>query len=345
MERTSEIILRNAARLGSGALLLVNPPCDSLFSVLGGEGRRVKASTQDFGDFQRLQDDGADVTFDAVPLTHESPATVILFLPREKERLALMLHAISSSLPPAGTLWLAGENQAGIKSAGRHLKPYFQTVNKLDSARHCVLYEAVGPRKDKPFELTAYQAIWTTEFAGKSIEIVSLPGVFAHGRLDPGSLLLLQTLERLNPQGKILDFACGSGVIGCALLAVGAQAELTMLDVSAQAIESSRLSLERNALSGVLLASDGLSMVEGNYDWIISNPPFHRGVSNDLEIAANFFRCAGTLLNKNGRMVIVCNRHLPYTGWLRNHFEQVTLLDRNNKFMVIQAGQPRNIEE
>jgi 16S rRNA (guanine1207-N2)-methyltransferase len=168
-----------------------------------------------------------------------------------------------------------------------------------------------------------------------------LPGVFAHGRVDKGSRLLLDSLEKLRPEGKILDFACGSGVIGCALLAAGARVELTLLDVSALALEASGRTLSLNGMKAALLPSDGLSELEGRYDWIISNPPFHRGVSNDLEIAEKFFAEAGTFLTENGRIVIVCNRHLPYASWLQNHFDRVERLDENSDFVIIQAGKPR----
>jgi 16S rRNA (guanine1207-N2)-methyltransferase len=94
-------------------------------------------------------------------------------------------------------------------------------------------------------------------------------------------------------------------------------------------------------LDAALLASDGLAELTGTFDWIISNPPFHKGVSNDLDIASRFFREAGTFLANRGNIVIVCNRHLPYAGWLRNHFEQVELLDENEGFAVIQASSPR----
>jgi len=324
-----------------GHVLLVNPPRDTLFLQLQTNLRPVQISTQDFGDHEWLSASGAIVTFDVLPEPDKSCQTVILNLPREKERLVMMLHALSSWMSPQAKLWLVGENKAGIKSAQSYLKQYFRNVTKLDSARHCVLFEASAPLKEQDFDLDAYVTTWPVEFAGQRIELVSMPGVFAHGRLDKGSRLLLESLEKLVPSGKILDFACGSGVIACGLLAGGARAELTLLDVSAVALEASRQSLSLNGLTASLLPSDGLAELKERYDWIISNPPFHRGVSHDLEIAEHFFAAAGTFLTKNGRIVIVCNRHLPYASWLQNHFDRVERLDANNEFMIILAGNPR----
>ena len=341
MERSSELVLRCEARLSPGPVLLVNPPRDTLFRQLQADQRPLRISTQDFGDYNWLSVKGASVSFDVLPDADKHCQTVILNLPREKDRLIMMLHAISAWMPEDARLWLVGENKAGIKSAQRYLEQYFQNVVKVDFARHCGLYEASAPHYEQQFALDAYATAWPVNFAGQRIEIVSLPGVFAHGRLDKGSRLLLESLERFRPEGEILDFACGSGIIGCALLAGGARAKLTLLDVSTLALEASRRSLSLNGLTAALLPSDGLSELAGRYDWIISNPPFHRGVSNDLDIAEHFFAAAGTFLAKNGRIVIVCNRHLPYVSWLQNYFDRVERLDANNEFMIIQAGKPR----
>jgi len=338
MERSSQVILRNAGRLDPGRLLLVNPPRDFLFRELSASDRDVQASTQDFGDFRWLADNGAEALFELLPQAADAARTVILHLPREKDRLNMMLQALAWRLPEDSRLWLVGENRAGIKSAGRWLAQYFGDVQKRDTARHCGLYEAVAPLKEKPFLLDRLEEHWQFDYSGSRIEIASLPGVFAHGRLDPGSRLLLEALKPLRPGGRILDFACGSGVIGLSLLSACPELQLTMLDVSSLAIESSRRSLQANGLDAELVASDGLSELNGRFDWIVSNPPFHSGVSNDLDIASRFFRESGTFLENAGKIVIVCNRHLPYEKWLKKHFRRVEHLASDRDYLVIQAS-------
>jgi 16S rRNA (guanine1207-N2)-methyltransferase len=348
MEGTSEVILRNAARIGDAPLLLANPPRDGLGLALQSRSG-LRCSSQDFGDCRWLRAGGLDARFETVPTLDGGTDLIVLHLPREKERLAMLLHALAAAMAGAAAtqvrLWLVGENRAGIKSAGAQLVLRFGRVTSVDKARHCGLWEATQPLPAKEFSLQDYLRVWRIGFAGREIRLHSLPGVFAYGRLDAGTALLLQVLERLRPRGRLLDFACGSGVVGLALRLTSDAVAPTLLDNSALALESTRRSLQANGIGADpdvrLLPSDGLSEVRGRFDWIVSNPPFHRGVRSDLDVAADFIRRAGTCLAKTGRMVIVFNRHLPYTAWLRDAFGTVDRLADNGEYCVTLAAEPR----
>ena len=341
MENASQVILRNEDRLGEKSLLLVDPLRDLLAQRLSRNGRPLRLSTQDFGDAAWLDSAGFPASFEAVPEVSGEESMVVLQLPREKDRLSLLLHAVAARLDPAARLWLVGENRAGIRSSARYLEARFGAVKVLDKARHCVLYEASEPRRQPPFELADYLVSWSLPMDGEALQLRSLPGVFAHGRLDRGSELLITALQRLQPAGRVLDFACGCGVIGLALLRENVNIDLTLLDSSALALESCRRSLDANGLQATVLPSDGLSSVSGAYDWIISNPPFHRGVRSDLGVAEDFFREAGTFLTENGRIVIVFNRHLPYLRWLHHAFDRVDVLGAGEDFTIVQACRPK----
>lgn len=352
MEATSQVVLRNEARLPPGALLLVDAPRDGLLRQLQSPERAVRVSTQDFGSFRWFRAGGAEAAYEAVPAFAGDERTIILHLPREKGRLEMLLHAVAARVNPApeadagARLWLIGENRAGIKSAGRYLQQAFEWVATLDKARHCGLLEAAGPKSGMPFNADDYARDWSVTHCGHEIRLRTLPGVFAHGRLDRGTALLLEALQGLRPSGRVLDFACGSGVVGLALLAAAERdLRLTLLDSSALAIESARRSLTASGLDEqdvTLLPSDGLCELAAGarFDWIVSNPPFHRGVRNDLDVAAEFFRHAGTFLAEQGRMVIVFNRHLPYALWLQSAFQAVERLAENGEFTVMQVSRP-----
>lgn len=341
MDAIGEVVLRNRDRLGSGPVLLVDPPRDALAAQLAASGLAVRASHQDFGDAAWYSRRDVDGRFEPAPSPDPADRLVLLRLPREKARFGMVLHALAAGLHPAARLWVVGEKRAGVNSAPARLGQYFERVAKIDAARHCALYEASSPLTPAAFDLDAYAEERRIESLGRPLSLCSLPGVFAHGRVDAGTALLLQALEPLAVTGRVLDFACGNGIVGLSLLRREPALDLVLLDSSALALEAARRSLRLNNLQARLLPSDGLAEAEGAFDWIVSNPPFHRGVDSDLDIAAAFFERSGTFLRRDGRIIVVFNRHLPYARWMRDRFRTVEPLVQGREFTVMMASEPK----
>jgi 16S rRNA (guanine1207-N2)-methyltransferase len=340
VERASQLLLRNTAALAGGSLLMVNPERDACYSELSAGDRQVRIFTQDYGDYRWFCASGAEVEFGLTPPS-ASYRKIVLFQAREKARLDMLLHACALSLDNDGKLWLVGENRSGIKSCAKRLKNCFSQVSKSDSARHCTLFCAQGALPLDDFRPGDYEEHWQVEVFGQALEMVSLPGSFAHGRLDRGTRELLTVLRGIRPEGRVLDFGCGSGAIGLALLKRDPGIELTLLDTSSSALESARRSMQANGLEALLLPSDGLDGVTQAQDWIISNPPFHKGVGTDFGIVRRFFEQSNRILAKNGKMLLVCNRHLPYEAWLEQHFYGMQSLYSGPEFKIILAQKPR----
>jgi 16S rRNA (guanine1207-N2)-methyltransferase len=258
-------------------------------------------------------------------------------LPRQKALLAMLLDCAASLLAGGGVLWLAGENRAGIKSADKLLKLHFGRVRKLDNARHCGLLEASEQLQRHPFDPLAYREKWVLECAGTRISVLSYPGVFAHGRLDGGTALLLGTLTGMQLQGEVLDFACGAGVIGSCIAAQHAGARVTFADTSALALKACEDTLSANHLQGAVLAADGFSDLRGSFDLVVTNPPIHAGVETDNRLGMRLMESAPRHIRAGGRLILVANLHLPYENWLSSRFRSCSQLASNENFKVIVA--------
>ena len=298
----------------------------------------LKLLCQDYGAFQFHQQTGADVQFAAFPATGDANFQwIILNLPRQKALLRMLLDYAASLLAVDGVLWLAGENKAGIKSADKILKLHFARVSKLDNARHCTLYEAGVPSSQHAFEPDDYREKWLLDCNGSEIKVASYPGVFAHGRLDAGTALLLGNLPGLDFSGDILDFGCGAGIIGTCIAAHSNDVKLTFLDTSALALMACKETIAANHVAGSIIASDGLSAVQHRYDVVISNPPMHADVKTDNHMSLRLLESVQGHIEAGGRLILVANRHLPYENWLSQNFKQVFELAENRFFKVIVA--------
>ncbi|TAG08240.1 MAG: peptide chain release factor N(5)-glutamine methyltransferase [Verrucomicrobia bacterium] len=75
--------------------------------------------------------------------------------------------------------------------------------------------------------------------------------------------------------GRILDMGCGSGVIGLSLAAQRPHWQLTLADLSEQALSLAKENSQRLAISNITwLESDLFSNVSGEFDGIVANLPY-----------------------------------------------------------------------
>lgn len=339
MFAVSQIIERNLHRHQSGgSVLWINPEQDDSWRALKNNCSSLKLFSQDFASYNYLQQTGAEVEFGAFPQPREDKYDwIIVNLPRQKALLILLLACAASLLSDDGVLWLAGENKAGIKSADKLLKLHFGQLRKVDNARHCSLYEAGARLHQDLFDPVTYRQKWQLNCAGSSIMVVSYPGVFAHGRLDEGTALLLDTLPGIDLEGDVLDFACGAGVVGACIASQNIKTHVTLLDSNALALRASEETLAANCLTGKVMASNGLSEVSDSYDVVVSNPPIHAGVKTDNRLGMRLLETVHENLRPAGRLIMVANIHLPYEKWLSRHFKKTVELAKNENYKVIMA--------
>jgi 16S rRNA (guanine1207-N2)-methyltransferase len=341
MRPVSRLLLRNAARIhAAGTLLAINLPVELTLAATPGDWRPGELFTQDYGDLRRWRAAGQQAEFGVVPPGGpRATGDILLVLPREKDRLRMLLHWSATVLDASGSVWLAGENQGGARSAGRHLEAFFQRVEKTDSARHCTLYRARSPAPVGAFDLASYYTEWTCTTGSLQLRLSSLPGVFAQGRIDQGTELLLETLVGRSIGRRALDFGCGCGILGIALKLLNPGVDITLVDSSAAAIAATRHALAANGLEASVLASDGFSEVAGRFDLIVSNPPFHEGHVTRPDMSTRLLAPARNFLNPGGQLMLVTNRHLPYRRWLDAIFGGHEVLARDNRFQVLLAVQ------
>lgn len=78
------------------------------------------------------------------------------------------------------------------------------------------------------------------------------------------------------PPGKILDLCCGSGCIGIAAALQFPDAEVSIADISPEALEVARENILLHQLGDRVTAyqSDCLDQLGGQFDLIVSNPPY-----------------------------------------------------------------------
>lgn len=332
---TSQVIERNQDQLDQRLpTLVVNPPSDQLLAQLELPGR---VWTWDYAGFRQLQQQGiGHLEFAPLPDPRQTFGQALVFMSKSQAEFELAWRIACSRLEPGARILLVGEKREGIANAAKRLQKRGCTLLKLDSARHCQLWEARDPEAGTPWDLEGAYQHFDLDCGGRTLRIYSLPGVFGVGRLDEGTRLLLDQIQEV-PAGRLLDFGCGSGVIGAWLKARQPQAEVHLVDTHALALESARRTLRENQLEGQVYPSDGLAEAKGPFRAIVTNPPFHAGVKTDYRATLGMIRDARAHLKPGGELWLVANAFLPYPELIQDVFGNCRVLAKTSRFAVYHA--------
>jgi 16S rRNA (guanine1207-N2)-methyltransferase len=330
MDPRSEVMLRQAD-LFTGPLLLAGLPSDDLL----GQFPEAQGWSWHAGEHALLESRFKHrCHFGTHPGEHDVRAAV-LFLPKSRELTEYLLNALAARL--AGrVLFLVGEKRAGIERAAKQLTAFGQ-ARKLDSARHCQLWQVRIESTPNTPDLHSLAQRYELPLADGPLQVLSLPGVFSHGRLDVGSALLLEHLDDL-PNGHILDFGCGAGVLGAALKRRYPDSQVTMLDVDAFAVASSRLTLAANGLQADVINGDGIDAAPTGLSAILSNPPFHQGVHTHYQATEHLLRQASQHLTRKGELRLVANSFLKYPPLIEQHLGPCDTLADAKGFRIYRAS-------
>ncbi|MDO3720219.1 class I SAM-dependent methyltransferase [Marinobacter sp. chi1] len=285
--------------------------------------------------------------YDHPQLNAAQADTVVVFLPKARAELDLRLAVARKIIAPGGRLLVLGEKKEGIAGAVKQLKAVAPDAIKVDSARHCQIWSAEAVEPLDRFDLTAWMTWHSISREGVAVEVCGLPGIFSRGELDEGTAVLLDTLNQAPVAGeRVLDFACGAGVIGAWLQGWQQKNGLPMsqvdgIDVQSQAVICARATYERAGAQGSIIASDGLEGVEGSWNAIVTNPPFHAGVKTDTSMTERFLQSVSRHLAPRGELRLVANTFLPYKSLIERFIGPAERLHEDRKFTVYRAFRKR----
>lgn len=335
MHPALQVIERNLSQFSADeSCLVINPPEEWQPLSVG----KNKLVTLDYRVFTRVEQAGADeIEFGLSETSEGTPYDcVLLFMSKSKSELSMLLSYACASLSAEGRLMLVGAKKEGIGSAAKVLPKFFERTFKVDSAKHCQLWCASQPLAPKPFELDEWFRYFEYPLEGRKLELATLPGVFSHEKLDLGTQIFLDRLKEhiKEMEGRVLDFGCGSGVIGLVAACLKPEITLEMTDISWLAIKSAERSAELNNIDAQVSPSDGWSDVNGRFNTILSNPPFHSGVKTEYVTTETFIRDSWNHMAKHARLIIVANTFLRYSPIIEQQFGNVVSIHQDPKFSV-----------
>ncbi|MCS3808354.1 class I SAM-dependent methyltransferase [Xanthomonas sp. 4461] len=266
-------------------------------------------------------------------------ALVLVLPPRQREEARALFARALALTAPGGRVVACQSNNEGARSGEADLRQLAGLAGSL-TKHHCRTYWTAPLPADTD---AALQARWAALDAPRKIldgRFVSRPGVFAWDRIDPASALLVEHLPA-TLAGHGADLGAGFGYLSAELLARCPKVTaLDLYEAEARALALARRNLQDIAHPAQVqyLWHDVTAGLAAQYDFIVSNPPFHTPSRADRpDIGQRFIAVAAQALRPGGQLLLVANRHLPYEQVLNESFGQVRVAAERDGFKLIAA--------
>ncbi len=172
---------------------------------------------------------------------------------------------------------------------------------------------------------------------GMELVIHSASDIFSKSMIDAGTRTLIDTVvenEKIAPSMRVLDLACGYGIIGICMSKIFG-CETMMCDINSTAVDLAKINASENDCSKIsAVVSDGLDNIDGTFDYIISNPPIKVG----KEVLYKILDATISHLNPSGKLYLVIRKDHGMQS-VREHlasiFGNCSIVRRNKGYYIL----------
>lgn len=273
---------------------------------------------------------------DLAVIPDESVDQAIVLAPGGTLERDYVLAQALRALRPGGSLLAFAPKDKGGSRLKKGLERFGGPVGE-DARRHhrfCRLTRPAGPQEAFTERLAEAVAAGAPRIA-PALGVWTQPGVFSWDRIDPGTARLIDLLPALAGQGA--DLGCGVGLLAARVLASPAVTRLTCVDVDRRAADCARHNLGDPRAEVLWADVRQLGGRLSGLDFVVMNPPFHDGGTEDRDLGVAFVRAAAAMLRTGGVCWLVANRHLPYEAPLAAAFARAEVRADAGGYKIFEA--------
>lgn len=285
---------------------------------------------------------GHAVQFSDFDFSHYQPGSaqrIVYRVSKEKPVVNHVLNHAFQLLATGGELLIAGLKAEGTKTYIDKCKQLFGngSMEKSNSAYIGHFYKTADiPCADflDDQDYSSLRMIHT-----QTLDFFSKPGLFGWNRIDRGSEFLVQALPdclarfTVQPQ-SLLDLGCGYGYLTLMTRDLPLSRRVAT-DNNAAAVLAIKKNAGHYGIDVDIVAADAGSSLNGLFDLVLCNPPFHQGFSVAGDLTDKFLQSAQRLLSTKGAALFVVNSFIGIEKKAARHFSSVTLLGNNGSFKLL----------
>lgn len=263
----------------------------------------------------------------------------------ERQLARSLIEQARRILRKKGELYVAADGPGVDVFLRKVLKKAFgvQGTKLFERRRKGCVWKVIN-RKPTDTPARDHRRLTELECHGARLSFQTRPGVFGYGRVDRGTLALLEC-ARFREDDRTVDLGCGAGVLGLFAAKLAPKGSALLVDSSARA---ARLSAENQALNGLTNVTvlepradlEDLPEPEGGFTLALANPPYF----SNMRIATSFVSRAAELLGADGRLLLVARNRERHEPILQEHFPRVACVERRG-YAVFLASRRTDLPE
>lgn len=266
------------------------------------------------------------------------PQTVCYRVSKEKALVHYLINQALSKLAVGGSLVLAGHKNDGLHSYAK--KAAVLVGASAEIKKHGgAAYIATITKYAEPSGVLPDSDYRQIQEIAQAPSLYSKPGIFGWQKIDQGSALLVDQLPEFwagfsQPPASLVDLGCGYGFITVMAAAQLPASRWLLTDNNATALLAARKNCEAHGISAQIELANCAAELNGPYDAVLCNPPFHKGFAVAGSLTDQFIAAAHRLLRRNGRALFVVNQFIPLERKASTLFASVEVLAEQDGFKV-----------
>ncbi len=239
---------------------------------------------------------------------------VVMTLPgKARDEIFLSLARAIEHTEDGGTIVACLPKSAGGPRFEKELRKVLGHADSI-SKHKCRVFWGTKTDQVKESLLTQWKSL-DGKTSIKDTDFVSEVGVFSADHIDAGSAFLAEHLPK-RVYGRVADLGAGWGYLSAEVLKrCPSVRSLDLYESDRRALACAEVNVKGDAKLSFHW-HDVEQGIEGPYDSIVMNPPFHKGIATDVSLGRGFLRTAHAALKRGGELYMVANRQLPYEAEL-----------------------------
>lgn len=263
---------------------------------------------------------------------------------KEKPVVHHVLNNAAAILHPSATLLVAGRKNEGTKTyldkLGKQLGLNVKT--QKEGELYFGIANVSSPVKPTTSLDSSDYNLLRDVATCCELTVKSKPGVYGWKKFDVGTQRLITLLQQRynNLQAhSVLDLGCGSGYLSVAVKALKCS-QLVATDNNAAAVLATQYNLSENGLmdNTQVIADDCAQSIQGVFDLVVCNPPFHKGFETSRELSDLFLKNTARKLSKTGEALFVVNSFIPLEKLAAPYFKQIEKVQNDKSFKIVRLA-------